>query len=173
MLLVVRLCSSYEQYQNVVANAYCSVVTYIDSSQSWESLQVGPEDSSQRFTFCRRIIYPARYCHTLQPPCTLAYRGSRHSPPIQHNVTCQHAAATQKQVSQRGTGTSSAPAVPRRVARLQDIRTAPSSLSSLLFEHCRGAHYPPILSPRSTFTASIRFWVTLGSDASVGQHEIE
>lgn len=122
-----------------------------------------PEDSRQRFTFCRRIIYPVRYCHTLQPPCTLAYRGSRHFPPTQHNTTCQHATATQKQMSQRGTGTSPAPAVPCRVDRLQDIRTAPSSLSSLLSENGRGAQYPPILSHQSGLARQSRFRFAPGS----------
>lgn len=147
----------------MVANAYCSVVMYIDSSQRWELLQVGPEDSRQRFTFCRRIIYPVRYCNTLQPPCTLDYRGSRLFPPIQHNMTCQHATATQKQVSQRGTGTSPAPAEPSHVDRLQDIRTAPSSLASLLFEHRRGAQYPPILSQQSGIARQSRFRFAPGS----------
>jgi len=97
-------------------------------------------------------------------------------PPTQHNTTCQYSTATQKQVSQRATGTSPAPAVPCRVDRLQDIRTAPSSLSSLLFENGRGAQYPPIfvtaVRTRSAVTVSIRSWVTLGSDAFVGQLEL-
>lgn len=122
-----------------------------------------PEDSRQRFTFCHRIIYLVRYCHTLQPSCTLVHRGSRHFPPTQHNTTCQYATATQKLVSQRGTGTSSAPAVPCRVDRLQDIRTASSSLSSLLFEHGRGAQYPPILSQQTGLARQSRFRFAPGS----------
>jgi len=127
LLVVVRVGSSYEQYQNMRANAYCSVVMYVDrrvgSSHKGGQKIAGKTSHSVAGYLAGSILQYA--------PATL-YPSLSTSHPAQHDVSARHSHPEASVAAWHRH--PSCPAVPCSVDCLLDIRTAPSSLSSLLFE---------------------------------------